>query len=113
ATGMPTQVSYIQNREDLRLLRDPNRELVLLRTRRADGVPYTDPNTVSNGSDPSGYRRPAFSERLGTPEDLLQTLVPLDAVDCRALQYFNDPGPPNNNEGTRHWYMRNTVPVMR
>src|SRR5690606_18960920 len=68
AAGVPSQVSYISNRTDLRLLRDPNRELVLLRTRRADGVPYTDPNTVYNGSDPSGYRRPAFSERLGTPE---------------------------------------------
>ena len=65
-----------------------NRELVLLRTRRADGVPYLDHDYTAGGAVAmevsTNNRRPTMNEDLTTVQGLA-SLVPVDGVDCRSL----------------------------
>ena len=105
-----------------------NRELVLLRTRRADGVEYNEdiPTAASSAMELSTtFRRPRMNEQTNNTTDpvaYLSTLVPVDAVDCRSLDVtvvpppHQDPGPsapPAGGQPQRYWYMRMTAPPAR
>jgi hypothetical protein len=97
----PTQLTFSPAVQLFLLeLIDADREVLLMRTRRADGVAYDEePAALSTAA----YPRPAFTEVLTTRGDLLQTLAPVDGVDLRQLVYNN-----YSDNGTIHWYMRNT-----
>lgn len=57
-----------------------NTELMLTRTRRADGVAFTDDSNKTGGTTPLKVRRQAIEDEVVTDP---RTLVPVDAVDCR------------------------------
>ena len=71
--------------ELLHLLNDAPRldELVLARTRRADGVAFTDATNKTNASSLNVRRRVMEDEVIAGPNADPRTLVPVDAVDCR------------------------------
>jgi hypothetical protein len=101
-----------------------NRELVLLRTRRADGIAYKDYDYTAGGTPAmeanSTYRRPTMNEDLTTVQGL-STLVPVDGVDCRSLDQLPAPTPapstarpaPATAPPAHYWYIRATTPFQR
>ena len=115
-TAPASQVTYINNVLGLSQLqgRDTsaaprlNRELVLLRTRRADGIAFND-NPALRTQTPPQTNLPVFNEvtvnEPGAAVRDLESLVPIDSVDCRSLNYS-----PDGSGVSRHYYLRSTTP---